>query len=211
MSNLIEQLNWRYATKKFDPSKKLTTEQLNTILDAGRLSASSFGLQPYVFVIVENPALRETLKANAWGQTQITDASYLIVLAARTNLDAAYVDHYVDIIAKERGISTDSLKNIREMMVGSVERMSADERTTWAKKQAYIALGFLLSACAHEQIDACPMEGFDAAKFDEVLELNKSNLTAAVVCTIGFRAADDEAATQKKVRFPKSELFDIRK
>lgn len=207
MLSLIEKLQWRYATKKFDTVKELTAAQLDPVLEAGRLSASSYGLQPYSFIVITNPALRAELRKNAWDQPQITDASHLIVLAARTNLDAAYVDHFVDLVAKERGATVESLKGYRDMMVGSVERMSADERVIWAKKQAYIALGFLLSACAQSDIDACPMEGFDAAKFDEVLELSKLHLTSTVLCPVGFRAADDATAAYKKVRFPKEELI----
>ncbi len=210
MSTYTDNLQWRYATKKFDPSKKLTPEQLDELLEIARLSASSYGLQPYKFLVITNPELRVKLREAAWGQSQVTDASHLIVLCARKTIDSAYVGHYIDLIAKTRGIPAENLKTFHDMMAASIEHQTPADLEAWDKKQTYIALGFLLSGAAQMQIDGCPMEGFDAAKFDEILELGKQGLTATALCTLGFRAADDNAAKDKKVRFPKEELFEFR-
>jgi len=198
-SQVIKALNWRYATKKFDPSKKVSDEDLNELLEVLRLAPSSWGLQPWKFIVVTNPELRKKLREHAWGQPQVTDASHLIVLAARTDLDEKYVKEYVKEISKQRGVSLESVKGYEDMMTDFVKGTSKEELIHWAKKQVYLALGMLLEAAALKHIDACPMEGFDAQKFDEVLELK--NLTAAVLCTIGYRSPDDPASKLEKVRF----------
>ncbi len=210
MSTYLDNLQWRYATKKFDSSKKLSREQLDELLSALRLSASSYGLQPYKFIVITDPDTRAKLREAAWDQSQITDASHLVVFAARKALDMAYVDHYLTMIAKERGMEIDQLKGFKDMLASPIQHMTPEDMEAWNKKQAYIALGFLLSAAAQMHVDACPMEGFDAARFDEILDLPKDGLTTAVICPLGFRAADDSAAQYKKVRFPKEELFDFR-
>ncbi len=211
MSPYNDNLQWRYATKKFDPTKKLTDAQLNDLLDAMQLSASSYGLQPYKFIVVTNPELREKIKEHAWGQSQVTDASHLIVICAQKTIDENYVDAFVDLVAKERGVPTDALKGYRDMMVGTVKGRTPEELATWMKCQAYISLGFLLSAAAQNKIDACPMEGFDPAHVNVDLGIVEENLTAVAFCPVGFRAADDASAAYKKVRFPKEELFIFKK
>ncbi len=207
MSTYNDHLLWRYATKKFDPTKKLTQTQLDELLESARLSASSFGLQPYKFVVVTDPAVRAKLREHAWGQSQVTDASHLIVICSYRTMDAAYVDRFAQLVGAERGVPAENLKGYRDMMVGSIQGRSPEQLADWMKRQAYIALGFLLSAAAQNEIDACPMEGFDPTHVDVDLGLAEQNLTAAVFCPIGFRAADDETASYKKVRFPKEELF----
>jgi len=199
MTDIIKALNWRYATKKFDPAKKVSEADLNELLEALRLAPSSYGLQPWKFIVITNPELRKKLREHAWNQPQVTDASHLIVLAARTDLDEKYVKEYVGELARLRNIPVSSLKGYDDMMTGFVKGTSKEELIHWAKKQVYLALGMLLEAAALKRIDACPMEGFDAQKFDEVLELK--NLTAAVLCTIGYRSPDDPAAKLEKVRF----------
>lgn len=206
MSNIVSALQWRYATKQFDATKKLSPEQLATLLEAMRLSASSFGLQPWKFIVVSNPAVREQLKAAAYGQPQVTDASHLIVLAAKTNLGDANADEFVADISKTRQIPIEGLAELGTMLKGSIARRTPEQNIEWAKKQCYIALGTLLSAAALEHIDAGGMEGFDAAKFDEILGLPALNLTTAVIAPVGFRSETDPTAKMAKVRFPKSEV-----
>lgn len=206
MKTVIEGLKWRYATKKFDPTKKLSQEQLDLLLEAIRLAPSSYGLQPWKFIVVTNPEKREQLRAAAYSQPQITDASHLIVFAVDTNVNNEDIDKYIHAIAQTRGIPEESLKDFEGMMKGFVAGKTPEELTEWAARQAYIALGILISAGATEGIDIAPMEGFDPAKFDEILELGKLNLATKVIAAVGFRADDDAFATMAKVRYPKEEM-----
>jgi nitroreductase len=204
--DLIEKLEKRYATKKFDATKKLSKEQIFNILTAMNLSASSYGLQPYRFILVENPEVREKLKAASWGQSQITDASHLIVIARLTNVNEAHVDEFVENISSIRGVERGHLAQYEGVMKNTVNTLSKEAAAVWTSKQAYIALGNLLAYCASEDIDACPMEGFDANQYDEILGLNEKNLTALVVAPIGYRSVEDEYQHAKKVRKPLSEM-----
>lgn len=207
MPSYNDNLRWRYATKKFDATKKLPPAQLEQLLESTQLAASSYGLQPYKVLVITDPALRAKIREHAWNQAQVTDASHLAIFCAYRSIDEAYVDAFVELIAKERGMPVESLKGYRDMMAGSIRNMNPGQMAAWTKMQSYIGLGFLLSAAAQMHVDACPMEGFDAAKVDEVLGLADLNLTATTFCPLGFRAADDAAAGYKKVRFPKEELF----
>lgn len=204
MTGIIEDLNWRYATKIFDPKKKVSQSDLNELLEALRLSASSFGIQPWKFVVVTDKKLREELRKNAWDQPQITDASHLIVLCARTNVDENFVKKYIQDIAKTRGVTVDSLKDYEGSMTGSIKRKDKEEILEWSKSQVYIALGTLLAACATKRIDACPMEGFDHTAFDRILGLKDA--TSVALCPVGYRG-DDKYAKAKKVRFSLSEII----
>lgn len=203
---MIEALNWRYATKKFDTSKKLTDAQLSTLTEALRLSASSFGLQPWKFIVVSNPEIRARLRAAAWNQPQITDASQLIVLAVKKNTDAAAVDAYMESTAKARGVSVESLKDYGDMIKDSFAGKSPEALKEWSSRQVYIALGTLLATAAHEEIDACPMEGFDPKKFDEILGLDAMGLESRALAAVGYRSADDAAAKLPKSRFSRDEV-----
>ncbi len=156
-------------------------------------------------MVITDPAVREQLKAAAWNQTQVTDASHLLVLCAKKTLNEEHITHYIESIAATRGITTEALHGFKNMMMGSISRQTHEQIAAWNQKQVYIALGVLLSACAIKQIDSCPMEGFDAQKFDEILDLAKDDLTATVVCPIGYRASTD--APQTKVRFSQEELI----
>ncbi len=202
MTKIIDALNWRYATKKFDATKKLTDVQLKDLLEALRLTPTSYGLQPYKFIVITDPALREKMKAVSWNQVQITDASHLIAICSMKSMDPTYVDLFIADIAKTRSISTDSLKDYRDMMLGSIAGQTPEGLSDWTKRQSYIALGTLLVAAADMKIDACPMEGFDGSKIDELLGLTTTNFRVASLCPIGFRASDDAMASMKKVRFP---------
>jgi len=207
MSTLLENLNWRYATKKFDATKKISASDLNTLKEAVRLSASSYGLQPYKVIIVENPEIREKLKAAAYGQTQITDASQLFIFANDLNLGAVSVDNYISNISETRGVPVEALGGFSDMMKGTIANLSDENKNIWTAKQAYIALGTLLSAASELKIDATPMEGFNAAQFNEILGFDKLGLNATVIATVGYRHDEDDAQHYKKVRKSHEELF----
>ena len=205
--SLIEKLNWRYATKKFDPTKKLSKEQLTHLLKAVQLSPSSAGLQAYKVIVVEDAAIREQLRAAANNQSQLTDASQVVIFASETNLDEAYAKNFIDLVAKTRNIERENLAGFEQMIVGNINRLDDTQKLDWSHKQTYIALGVLLTAAAELGIDTCPMEGFNAAKFDEILGLKEKGLTTSVIAAIGFRAEDDMFSKLIKVRKPEEELF----
>ena len=205
--SLIDKLNWRYATKKFDHTKKLSPTQLDELLKAVHLSPSSAGLQSYKVIVVEDQATRQKLREAANGQSQITDASQLIILASETNLDEAYVKSFIDHVAKTRQIGRENLEGYEQMINGNVSKLTEEQKLNWSNKQAYIALGVLLTSAAELGIDACPMEGFNADKFDEILGLKEKGLSAVVIATIGFRSEDDGYSKLAKVRKPEEEMF----
>lgn len=207
MSNIIDALSWRYATKKYNPSKVIGAEQLNILIESIRLSASSFGLQPYTIINIKDKELREKLQTAAWNQSQITEASDLLVFAVPTNLQDLDVDTFVENISKTRGVTVDSLSEYAGMMKGSINSRTSEEKISWSAKQAYIALGTLLTVAADQKIDTTPMEGFDSKQFDEILELKDKNLTAVVAITLGYRAEDDTYAELAKVRKSKENLY----
>lgn len=200
-------LNWRYATKKFDSSKKIPEQELTDLLEALRLSPSSCGLQPWKFVIIHDPVLRRKLRPHAHHQVQVTDADTLIVFCNLKTMDEDYVKRYVERMAKVRGVTKESLSGYKQMMIALIKGKGPEAISHWMKNQVYIALGFFLNECAHRKIDACPMEGFDPKKFDEILELPQAGLESVVLCTIGYRAVDDPYALVKKVRFEKDEVL----
>lgn len=210
MHSIIDALSWRYATQQFDPSKKLAAADRELLLEATRLAPSSFGLQPWKLVVVQTPELREQIRAAAWNQAQVTDASDLIVLCTRTTLDEAYVDHYLELIATTRGLSIDKLDGLKKSILGSTAKRSANEVIEWNKRQTYIALGVLVTTAALHSIDASPMEGFDAQQVDGILGLTAENYTATALCALGYRHTSDPAAAQKKVRFPTNEIVAIK-
>jgi nitroreductase / dihydropteridine reductase len=202
MTKIIDALNWRYAAKAYDTAKKLDDAQISTLLEAIRLTPSSFGLPTYKVIHVKDAETREKLKAVAWGQSQVTDASDLFVFAAKTNIGEADVEEYMNEVSKVRGIPVEGLAEYAAMIKGSIASRTAEENAIWTAKQAYIALGVLLSAAALEEIDSTPMEGFDAKQFDEILGLTELGLTATVICPVGYRAEGDAYATLPKVRMP---------
>ena len=206
MINILKALEWRYATKQFDVTKKIPSRDFEELLEVLRLAPSSFGLQPWKFIVVKNAELRTKLREAAWGQPQVTDSSHFIVLCARTDVDEKFVNHFVGAIAKTRKVSLESLKGYQEMMMGSMSSKTEQARIDWSKKQVYIALGMLLEAAALKGIDAAPMEGFSSDQFDEILGLKKEHLTATVLCALGYRTDNDPAARQAKVRFSKEEV-----
>ncbi|KAF2509367.1 NAD(P)H-dependent oxidoreductase [Flavobacterium zhairuonense] len=207
MSTLLDNLSWRYATKKYDATKKVSAADLNTLKEAVRLAASSYGLQPYKVIIVENPEIREKLKAAAWGQTQLTDASQIFVFANDLNAGPESVAAYIKNISETRGVPTEALGGFADMMNGVISNLSQDAKNIWTAKQTYIALGTLLAAAAELKIDATPMEGFNAAQFNEILGFDKLGLNASVIAAVGYRHDEDDAQHYKKVRKSQEELF----
>lgn len=204
---LTQQLHWRYATKQFDPQRKISADDWAALEESLILTPSSFGLQPWKFVVVHNPALREKLVAVSWGQRQVVDASHLVVFAVKRNLSENDVVAYVNRISEVRGIPAASLAGFKDMMIGSLfKARDAAARIVWATDQVYIALGNFLTSAAMLGIDACPMEGIEPPKYDEILGLDALGLTAVVVATAGYRTATDKYAALKKVRFPKNDL-----
>ncbi len=209
--SLLQQLNWRYATKSFDPSRKIGGEDWSALEEALVLTPSSFGLQPWKFIVVQDPALREELAGHAWGQRQVIEASHLVVFATVTRVGDALVDRHLARVAEVRGVPVDSLEKLRGTILGSVVNgPRASESAHWAKRQTYIALGNFLTSTALLGIDACPMEGFQPAKFDEVLGLPERGLTATVLCAAGYRAEDDKYSRQAKVRFAPKDVVEYR-
>src|SRR5260221_1815403 len=205
---LINQLNWRYATKQFDPTKKISETDWATLETALQLTPSSGGLQPWKFIVVTDPAVRAKLLPASYGQAQITDASHLVVFAAKNNLSEADVDAHIKHIAEVQGAPIEALAPLRGMLVGGIVKAQDEAaRNAWARNQAYIALGNLLTSAALLGIDACPMEGFDRAQYDEILGLKAQGYASAVIATLGYRAPTDQHATAPKVRFPKERVL----
>lgn len=206
--NILEKLNWRYATKAFDPAKKVSEADWRVLEDALTLAPSSFGLQPYKFIVVTDPAVREKLKAAAWGQPQVTDASHLVVFAYKKSYEERDVNRFFDRISEVRGQSRESLIDYEKAVRGSVQKASdGGYLETWNSRQVYIAIGFLLETAALMEIDAIAMEGFDPAQFNEILGLE--DYSAVAVAAIGYRDAEkDWLVSLPKVRFPKEELIE---
>ncbi|HLD40303.1 MAG TPA: NAD(P)H-dependent oxidoreductase [Candidatus Nanoarchaeia archaeon] len=207
MTDIIKALHWRYATKKYDP-KKVPEKDVDELLEVLRLAPSSFGLQPWKFIVVKNPELRAKLAA--FSQPKVAESSHIIVLCARTDVNEKFIKHYVESTAKIRKVPIESLKGFHDGMITSMNNMTPEKRIEWSKKQVYLALGMLLEAAALKGIDASPMEGFMPDKFDEILNLKKEHATAAVLCALGYRAADDGLAKAAKVRFPKEEVIVVK-
>lgn len=207
MTNITQALAWRYATKQFDATKKISTETIQTLKESIRLSPSSYGLQPYKIIEVSNPEIREKLTVAAYGQTQVSEASHLFVFAANTDITEAHVDEFIHSHATIRNVPAESLAGYAGMMKANIVTRTTEQKVMWAEKQAYIALGFLLETAALLEVDATPMEGFNAAQFDEILGLKEKGLTSAVICALGYRSTDDTYANQPKVRKSEGEMF----
>lgn len=206
-TQLIDQLNWRYATKQFDPAKKISAQDWAALEEALVLTPSSIGLQPWAFLVVDDPAVRAKLLLASYGQPQVVDASHLVVFATKTNYSEADVDAHVRQAAKIRGVPAASLEGLRSMAVRSVvQGMDEAARKAWATNQTYIALGNLVTSAALLGIDAAPMEGFERHRYDDILGLKVRGLTASVIAAVGYRQAGDKYAAAPKVRFPREEV-----
>ncbi len=207
MNTVIEHRTWRYATKKFDAAKKVSDKDLETLLEATRLSASSYGLQPYHIFVITDSELKEQLKPVSWGQTQITDASHIFVFANATDFGDELVDDYLENVSKTRDIPAEGLKGYSDFMKSKLIGLPKEIKNHWTARQAYIAFGNLMQAAAELKIDTCPIEGFESDKYNEILGLSEKNLNAAVVLAVGYRSEEDETQHLAKVRKSNKELF----
>ncbi len=196
---ILDALRWRYATKVFNPEKKISEEDWAALEQSLVLTPSSFGLQPWEFVMVENQEVREQLVPHSWNQRQVADASHLLVIALRTDVDESYVDRFVSRVEEVRG--EPGFTGYRDMMVGFIQNLDEEGVKQWGKLQTYIALGQFMSVAAMMGIDTCPMEGFVASKYDEILGFEDRQLTTAVLCPAGYRSEDDKYGSLPKVRF----------
>jgi nitroreductase len=203
MKTIIDSLKWRYATYTFDTSKGISEKDLHTVLEAGNLAATAFGLQPFEFVVVKDQTMKESLVPHAYGQQHLAKNSALVVLAIRTDLDEAYITEYIERIGRTRGVPVEMLEGFKQSMLGAMSMKGADGRNAWAQKQAYIALGTMMAAASELRIDNHGAEGFDPEKFDEMLGLKAKNLHATVLLMLGYRTDtpdDKEKMFQIKVR-----------
>lgn len=205
---LLKHLNWRYATKKFDITKKVSPEKLEKLKEAVQLSVSSYGLQLYKVLIIENLEIREQLKPVSWNQSQITDASHLFVFCNYTDASPKAIDDFIKQTAETRNLDLDRLNGYGDFIKTKLAEKTQEEKTSWLKSQTYLALGNLLNACAELKIDACPMEGFEPEVYNKILGLDQLGLNAAVIASIGYRHHDDHTIGQQKVRKPMELLFE---
>ena len=198
--NTIESLKWRYAVKKFNNNKSLTETQINTLKDAFNLTATSYGLQPLKLVVLNNKMIQKELVAHSWNQSQVVDASHVLVICVPKQYSSEEVKKYFSLVQEIRNTPAEINQPFKEFLTAEIEKKTQEELFLWNKNQAYIALGNLLTICALEKIDSCPMEGFIPEKYNEVLKLDTHNLTATLVLPVGFRAEDDYMKDLKKVR-----------
>jgi nitroreductase len=205
---LLNQLRWRYATKQFDATRKISTDDWRTLEESLVLAPSSFGLQPWRFVVVTDQAIKDKLVPVSWNQRQVADASHMVVFAIKKNLGHLDVDRYLARMAEVRGVSSESLNGFRDVLIGFLtqpaDKFDADN---WAARQAYIALGQFMTSAALLGIDTCPMEGIEPARYDEILGLPAEGYQTVVVATAGYRAATDKYATLPKVRFATNDVI----
>jgi nitroreductase len=204
---LLDALHWRYATKRFDPTRRIPGEVWQILEQSLVLTPSSFGLQPWKFLIIEDPDVRTRLRAASWGQPQVTDASHYLVLTARTAITPADIDDWTSRLSEVQGTPSEALAPLRKVITGFTAAMTPDALLAWNIRQVYIALGQLMTAAALLGIDACPMEGIDPAAYDAVLGLSGGEHTTAVGCALGYRAADDRHAGLPKARFPAARVI----
>ncbi|AMC12090.1 NAD(P)H-dependent oxidoreductase [Lutibacter profundi] len=203
--NILDSLEWRYATKKFDPSKKLTNQQIETLKKAFNLTPTSFGLQPIKLIVINNKEIQEKFVEHAYFQRQVADASHLLILCIEEDTTTDDINAYFDMEKRIRNIDEKVISDFRKQLIDMYKNKTVEEKQQSAKNQTYIALGNLMTVCAAEKIDACPMEGFVPEKIDELLNLKNLNLKSVLLLPVGFRAEDDIMSGMKKVRKPLSE------
>lgn len=207
-NQFLQQLNWRYAVKRFDPNKKVTAQDWSLLEESLRLSPSSYGLQPYRFIVVQDPELRKKLRAVSWNQSQVEDCSHYVVFVTMTKMTTEYIGSYIDFMAKVRGISPDVLKGYRDLIEKNLTNEKiAPQIQSWTQRQAYIALGNLMNAAAVIGVDTCPIEGLEPTKYDELLDLGSTDYSTVATCAVGYRHPEDKNQFAKKVRFPKEEII----
>jgi nitroreductase len=209
-THALEALRWRYATKVFDSSRKLTPEEVSTLEQGLVLTPSSFGIQPWRFLVISSPELRQRLRPHAWNQSQVTDASHLYVLCARTSVTPADVDRLMERTASLRDVPVETLQGYKGLIEGFVKGMSLEAQLAWNQRQVYIALGQLMTTAAFLGLDTCPIEGFEPEAVDEILGLRALGLTATVLCAVGHRSPEDRYGRLPKVRYSPAEVIDHR-
>lgn len=209
--NQADTLGWRNATKHFDSARKISAEDWSQLRDSLRLAPSSFGLQPWHFIVVQDPALRALLSEASWRQPQVIECSHLVVVTTLKNVDIPIIEHYVSVMAQQRGVPVESLSKFRESMVESlVEGPRHLGILEWSRRQAYLAMGFLLLTAAEMRIDACPMEGLQPQAFDRILGLEAGPWGTVAIVTLGYRLSGGTDGQAMKVRFPDAEVFETR-
>lgn len=210
MSALIEKLNWRYATKKMDPSKVVPEDKVERIVEAARLAPTSSGLQPFEVIVVTNKEVRQRIQEIAWNQAQVTDGSHLLVFAAWDNYTAERINHMFDLVNEERGFKNEGWENYRQMLLNTYPGRDEQMNFEHAARQAYIGFGMSVAQAAFEGVDATPMEGFDPAKLDEILGLRDKGLRSVTILPLGYRAEEgDWLVSLKKVRRPKEQFVSV--
>ena len=205
-TELLEALNFRYATKAFDPSRRIPAEAWDAIEKSLALTPSSFGLQPWKFLVIDSADAREKLKAASWSQPQVTDASHLVVLTVRTDLDKRDIESWIARLSEVQGTPLEALEGLSGMISSFSSAMTAQEKQAWNTRQIYIALGQLMTSAALMGIDTCPLEGISPADYDAILGLEGSGYATAVACALGYRTDDDKYASAKKARFPHEQV-----
>lgn len=205
---ILQQLQWRYAVKRFDATKKVSSEDWNFLEETLRLSPSSYGLQPWKFILVQNPEVRKKLRAASRDQSQVEECSHFLVMATRTEIAEKDIDRHVQNMAKTRGVGLDTLAGYKAVILGSL--VDGPRSTTikyWAQRQSYIAMGFLMESAALLNIDTCPMEGLDPLAYDKILNLENSGYATVAAVAVGYRHPEDKYQRAQKVRFSKTEIF----
>ncbi len=208
---LYNQMNWRYACKKFDPTKQIRESDWNILAESLRTAASSYGLQPWKFLVIQNPELRQQLLPLSWGQTPVTDASHFIVFTYKEKMDEAHIEKHIQTTAKTQGIDASKLDGFKNMMIGDLVKGPRSEIVNWwAQRQTYIAMGTLLTTASLMEIDTLPMEGLDPVGYDKVLNLTGTGWKTIAAVACGYRAADDKYQHSKKVRFEMKDVVEFR-
>lgn len=206
----VENLQWRYATKMFDITKKVKTSDIDELIEVFMLTPSSFGLQPWKIIEVKDEELRKQLLPYSWNQSQIVDASHLFVLARVNNITSSHVDMYLDSMVQTTWASREDLKGYEDMMKGFLANLTHDQKNAWADRQVMIASGMMMSFLAQKNIDSCPIEGFDKEKYNEILWLSDNWLSAVLVLPVGYRSENDKYAQRPKIRFSKQDVYMIK-
>ncbi len=204
--SLIQDLNWRYATKNMN-GETVSDEKLSAILKGTNLAATSYGLQPFTVLVVSSKEIKAKLQEAAYGQVQVGSSSAVFVFAVPLKITTADIEVFINLVATTRSMPVEALDGYKGMILSTIGSLPAEQQQVWSAKQAYIALGTALAAAAEQKVDACPMEGFDAAQFDEILGLTEKGLKSVVIMPVGYRSADDATAKYIKVRKLESELF----
>jgi len=209
MKNIIESLNWRYATKSFDTNKKVSEEDLNTIIEAFRLSPSSFWLEPWKLIIVENEELKSKLVEQSYRQKQVWEASHVLVFARRKDINNEVIDSFLDNMSRIKWVSREDLKWYEDVVKWYFSRLDDNQKKSWTEQQVYLALWNVMTVLAEMRIDSCAIWGFNPKWYDEILNLDEKNLASVVVLPIGYRNENDKYSVSNKVRFSTEEISEI--